>query len=110
MPASTAKPLTIKLVDVPISVIVPPKIAVYDSGNNSFEGEWLGLSFIAVISDATTAVLLVNDDKKAVDNPNFVTDFTKLPLDSDCANFWIRVVFSIAVDTNTNSTKVIATG
>jgi len=39
MPASTAKPLTIKLVDVPISVMVPPKIAVYDSGNNSFEGE-----------------------------------------------------------------------
>ena len=34
-----AKPFTIKLVDVPISVMVPPNIAVYDSGNSSFEGE-----------------------------------------------------------------------
>ena len=42
---------------------------------------------MAVISDATTAVLLVNEDKKAVDSPSFVTDFTKLPLDSDCDSF-----------------------
>ena len=85
MPASTAKPFTIKLVEVPISVIVPPKIAVYDRGNNSFEGEWFGLSFMAVINEATTAVLLVNDDKKAVDSPNLVTYLTKLPFDNDLA-------------------------
>jgi hypothetical protein len=76
-----------RFVEVPMSVMVPPKIAVYDSGNNSFEGEWFGLSFIAVMSEATTAVLLVNDDKNAVEIPSFVTDLTKLPLDNDMDSF-----------------------
>ena len=68
-----------------MSVIVPPKIAVYDKGSNSFEGEWFGLSFMAVIKEATTAVLLVKEDKNAVESPSLVTDFTKLPLDNDLA-------------------------
>ena len=38
---------------------------------------------IALISDATTAVLLVNDDKKAVDKPSLVTELVRLPFERD---------------------------
>ena len=81
MPASTAKPFTMRLVDVPIKVSVPPRIAVYDKGKSNFDGACVLFSFTAEMRLATTAVLLVNEDKKAVDKPSFVTDFDKLPLD-----------------------------
>ena len=68
------------------------------------------MSFMAVISDATTAVLLVNDDKNAVDKPSFVTDFTKLPLDNDWESCCMSVVFSIAIETSTNNTRVMSDG
>ena len=40
-PASTASPLTTKLVDVPISVTVPPTMAAIDKGIRTFDGEIL---------------------------------------------------------------------
>ena len=35
---SSMKELTIKFVEVPINVSVPPNIAAYDNGNNNFDG------------------------------------------------------------------------
>ena len=41
MPCWIIRPLTTRFVDVPISVQVPPRIARYESGISSFEGETL---------------------------------------------------------------------
>ncbi|GAB3520393.1 hypothetical protein GCM10027342_14860 [Photobacterium alginatilyticum] len=37
-PCSSINPLTTKLVEVPIRVSVPPRIAKYDSGINNLDG------------------------------------------------------------------------
>ncbi|EAS62629.1 sulfate adenylyltransferase subunit 1 [Photobacterium angustum S14] len=71
----------IKFVDVPINVNVPPKIAVYDNGNNNLDGAWRWLRLIAPINDTTTAVLFVKDDNNAVDKPSFVTTAVWPPCD-----------------------------
>jgi hypothetical protein len=58
-----AKSLASRFVDVPISVSVPPRIAAYDSGNRSFDGESLlcsARSEIIGMNTATTGVLLMN--------------------------------------------------
>ena len=67
-PASIAKPLTIRLVLVPINVTQPPKMAAYDSGISSLEGATLfsfdhELTYGIII--ATKGVLLKNAENEA---------------------------------------------
>ena len=54
---------------MPISVSVPPRIAAYDSGRSSFDGEipdWRARSVIIGMNTATTGVLLRNPDSGPV--------------------------------------------
>ena len=64
-PCSIHKLLTIRLVEVPTSVNVPPKIAAKESGNNNLPGLTKVFFLIVPINVATTAVLLINADASA---------------------------------------------
>ena len=65
--------LTIRLVDVPMRVRVPPKIAAYERGNNNFVG-LIWNRFDKLIANgmkiATAAVLLIKPDIIAIVNRN----------------------------------------
>ena len=95
-PILMRKLLTMRLVEVPIRVSTPPKVAAKHMGNSSREGAWLGLRLTAPSMDATTAVLLTNADRKAVENHTFTSTLLKEPVPTRLANQLMTRVFSTA--------------
>ena len=65
LPCSMSILLTIRFVEVPTKVSVPPKIAAKDNGINNLPGLIKVLFLMVEISVATTAVLLINAEAKA---------------------------------------------
>ena len=56
--------------------------------------------------DATTAVLLTNADRKAVENHTFTSTLLKEPVPTRLANQLMTRVFSTASDTSSSNTRV----
>ena len=74
---SSKKLLTIRLVEVPMSVSVPPRIAAYDRGRSNREEAWYSLRRKTFAKLATTAVLLSTADMGAAIATIFATDQDK---------------------------------
>ena len=71
-PSARAIPSINKLVEVPINVSNPPRIAIYESGINSFEPETprtLAICNATGIIITTTGVLFINADAKTTKTP-----------------------------------------
>ncbi len=69
VPFSTSNELTSRFVEVPTKVNVPPKIAAYDSGINTFDGltsNFCATLIVIGINTATIAVLLTKADAIAI--------------------------------------------
>ena len=74
---------TKRLVDVPIRVNVPPKIAAYDKGSSNFVGLiWKRFDKLIAkgIKIATAAVLFIKPDIKEVVIKNFIYHLKELLL------------------------------
>ncbi len=102
--------LTIKLVEVPTKVNVPPKIAANDSGNSNLPGLIKRLFLTVLISAATTAVLFINAEEIAVYTIMRKLDCNLEPLKISKDTRRSTLVRSKANDANTNNTKVISPG
>ncbi|MNC07385.1 hypothetical protein D3C76_439840 [compost metagenome] len=105
-PILMRKLLTMRLVEVPIRVSTPPKVAAKHMGSSSREGAWLGLRLTAPSMEATTAVLLTKADRKAVENHTFTSTLLKEPVPTRLANQLMTRVFSTASDTSSSNTRV----
>jgi len=60
---------TSRFVDVPISVLTPPRIPANESGIKSFEGLMFSFDAISImmgINTMITAVLFINEDAKLI--------------------------------------------
>lgn len=66
IPSAITKLFTIKLVDVPTKVTVPPKMAAYERGNKYLLGFSSFCRLIIPIMIATTAVLFKKAEKNDV--------------------------------------------
>ena len=93
-PASRAKPSTIRLVEVPTKVSVPPNIVAYESGISKRLGACFLLRRMGPINVETTAVLLVTEEAKPAPNISFNSTLRSLPFSSQSHNLDIKRVFS----------------
>ena len=76
MPCCCATPSTMMLVDVPISVVVPPKIAAKERGISSFEGEILIARARRIATGMrmiTTGVLLIKAESSTTPSISAIT-------------------------------------
>lgn len=106
-PCSIKKLSTMRLVDVPTSVTVPPNIAAYDSGIRSFDGACNWFCFIGPIKLATIAVLLSKAEDENVSTNIFQKLLANETLMMARPNRLIKVVLSIEL--LTTSSKIRAT-
>ena len=91
---------------MPTNVNVPPKIAANERGISNLPGLTTLLFFIVEMSDATTAVLLINADENAVPTRVLKVDEKAEPLIIAADNRLNTLVRSKAKEHKTNKTKV----